>query len=105
MTDPRGACAQPAGTLAPGVPYVRGWAEGRRAAETLAAQLALADLADGFASLRADVNILGDGVVSLGKVPPETALRLSALLAVGLLAERMDEWSAEDAVATAASGS
>ncbi|WUH90871.1 hypothetical protein OG900_12700 [Streptomyces sp. NBC_00433] len=101
MTDPRGACAQPAGTLTPGVPYVRGWAQGRRAAEILAEQLALADLADGFETLRADVNILGDGVVSLGKVLPETALRLSALLAVGLLAEKMDEWSAEDAAATA----
>lgn len=53
MTAPRGACAQPAGTLAPGVPYARGWAEGRRAAETLAEQLALADLADGFPALRA----------------------------------------------------
>lgn len=92
MTDPRGACAQPAGTLAPGVPYARGWAEGRRAAEILAEQLALADLADGFPALRADVNILGDGVVSLGEIPPETALRLSAPLAVGLLAEKLDEW-------------
>ncbi|NJP44988.1 hypothetical protein [Actinacidiphila epipremni] len=99
MTDPRGACAQPAGMLAPDIPYVRGWAEGRRAAETLAEQLVLADLADGFASLHADVNILGDGVVSLGKILPETALRLSALLAVGLLAEKMDEWSTEDAAA------
>jgi hypothetical protein len=105
MTDPRGACAQPAGTLAPGVPYVRGWAEGRRAAEVLAEQLVVADLADGFASLRADVNILGDGVVSLGKILPETALRLSALLAVGLLAEKMDEWSKEGAAATATTGS
>jgi hypothetical protein len=101
MTDPRGACAPPAGTLAPGVPYVRGWAEGRRAAEALAEQLVLADLADGFASLRADVNILGDGVVSLGKILPETALRLSALLAAGLLAEWLDERTEEDAAAAA----
>ncbi|MGW5353656.1 hypothetical protein ACWERV_24475 [Streptomyces sp. NPDC004031] len=101
MTDPRGACAPPAGTLAPGVPYVRGWVEGRRAAETLAEQLVLADLADGFPSLRADVNALGDGVVSLGKILPETALRLSALLAAGLLAEKLDEWSAEDVAAAA----
>lgn len=43
MTDPRGACAQPAGTLAPGVPCVRGWAQGRRAAETLAEQLVVAE--------------------------------------------------------------
>jgi hypothetical protein len=71
--------------------------EGRRAAELLAAQLALAALADGFTSLRADVNILGDGVVTLGKVLPETALHLSALLAAGLLAEQLDEGSTEDA--------
>ncbi|MGC5365498.1 hypothetical protein ACPXCE_28140 [Streptomyces sp. DT24] len=97
MTDPRGACAQPAGTLAPDIPYVRGWAEGRRAAETLAEQLIVADLADGFPSLRADVNVLGDGVVVLGQVLPKTALRLSALLAAGLLAEQLDEHPGEDA--------
>ena len=105
MTDPRGACAPPADTLTADVPYVRGWAEGKRAAGTLAEQLALADLADGFASLRADVNILGDGVVSLGKILPDTALRLSALLAVGLLAEKLDEWSAEDAEVAATTSS
>ncbi|MFG1812097.1 hypothetical protein [Streptomyces sp. NPDC049040] len=105
MTDSRGACAQPAGTLTPGIPYVRGWAEGRWAAETLAHQLVLADLADGFAALRADVNILGDGVVTLGKVLPETALRLSTLLAVGLLAEKLDEWTAEDAAVGATTSS
>jgi hypothetical protein len=71
--------------------------EGRRAAELLAAQLTLAALADGFTSLRADVNILGDGVVTLGKVLPDTALRLSALLAAGLLAEQLDEHATEDA--------
>ncbi|UWE12154.1 phosphotransferase [Actinacidiphila bryophytorum] len=93
------ACAQPAGAHTPGVPYVRGWTECRQAAEALAVQLALADLTDGFAVLRADVNVFGDGVESLGKVLPETALRLSALLAVGLLVEKLDEWSAEDAAA------
>lgn len=91
MTNPRGACAQPASTLTPGVPYVRGWAEGRRAAEQLAEQLTLAALSDGFPSLCADVNILGDGVVALGKILPETALRVSALLAAGLLAEQLDD--------------
>jgi hypothetical protein len=101
MTDPRGACAQPASTLVPGVPYVRGWAEGRRAVEQLAQQLTLAALADGFPSLRADVNIFGDGVVTLGKVLPETALRLSALLAAGLLAEQLDEHPADGATTSA----
>lgn len=72
--------------------------EGRQAAEALAVQPALADLTDGFAVLRADVNVLGEGVVSLGKVLPETALRLSAVLAVSLLAENLDERSAEDTV-------
>jgi hypothetical protein len=96
MTDPRGACAQPAGTLTPGVPYVRGWAEGRSAAGLLAEALVLAALADGFPSLRADVNILGEGVVTLGQVLPETALRVSALLAAGLLAEQMDGHATED---------
>jgi hypothetical protein len=74
--------------------------EGRRAAELLAAQLTLAALADGFTSLQADVNFLGDGVVTLGKVLPETALRLSALLAAGLLAEQLDEEPSGDAATT-----
>jgi hypothetical protein len=86
--------------LTPGVPYVRGWAEGRRAAELLAEQLTLAALSEGFPSLRADVNILGDGVVTLGKALPETALRLSALLAAGLLAEQLGEHSTEHTTIT-----
>jgi hypothetical protein len=74
--------------------------EGRRAAELLAAQLTLAALAEGFTSLRADVNVLGDGVVTLGKVLPETALSLSELLAAGLLAEQLDNHPAKDTLTT-----
>jgi hypothetical protein len=98
MTDPRGVCASPAESLAPGVPYVRGWSEGRRATEALAEQLRSADLADDFTAMKADVNIFGEGLVCLGTIRPETAVRLASLLTVGLLVEQLDEWSREDRI-------
>lgn len=97
MTDPRGVCAKSADALAPGVPYVRGWSEGKRGAEALAEQLRLAGLGDEFPSLRADVNVFGDGVVRLGAARPEAVLRLAALLSAGLIADMLHQWSEEDA--------
>jgi hypothetical protein len=88
MTDPRGVCARPAATLRPGVAYVRGWAEGTRAADILADPLRAAGLDDDFPSLKADVNVIGQGVVHLGPVRPETAAALARLLAAGIAAER-----------------
>ena len=87
MTDPRGVCMRRAEALAPGVPYVRGWAEGRTGAGALAAALTDAGLADDFPKLAADVNILGQGMVRLGQVRPGAVLELAQLLAAGLAAE------------------
>ncbi|GAB2828804.1 hypothetical protein GCM10027091_69150 [Streptomyces daliensis] len=48
MTDPRGVCACSAEELMPGVPYVRGWAEGRRGADALAEVLSAVGLDSDF---------------------------------------------------------
>lgn len=87
MTEPRGVCMRRAEALAPGVPYVRGWAEGRSGAEVLAAALVRAGLADDFPALAADVNVLGQGMVRLGQVRPAAVLELARLVAAGLAAE------------------
>ncbi|WNI18075.1 hypothetical protein [Actinacidiphila sp. ITFR-21] len=96
MTDPSGVCAKRAEVLAPGVSYVRGWSEGKRGADALAEQLRTAGLADEFAGLRADVNVIGQGVVNLGAVRPEVALRLVGLLGAGLVMEMLVQWASED---------
>ncbi|MFJ2953557.1 hypothetical protein [Streptomyces sp. NPDC087270] len=93
MTDPRGVCARRAESLAPGIPYVRGWADGRRGADALAEQLALAGLAADVPSLRADVNVIGQGVVNVGTVRPDAARELARLLAAGLAAEMAQQHS------------
>lgn len=87
MTDPRGVCARRAETLSPGIPYVRGWSEGKRGAEALAEQLLSAGLAPEFPGLNADVNVIGEGVVVLGAIRPEAAEALTRLLAAGIAAE------------------
>lgn len=87
MTDPRGVCRKRAEHLSPDVPYVRGWAEGRRAASTLAATLEDLGLAADFPALRADVNVDGEGVVTLGTITNEAAALLARLVATGLVAE------------------
>ena len=73
MTDPRGVCAKRAEALMPGVPYVRGWARARQGAEILAAELQALGLDADFPSLKADVNVIGDGIVSLGAIRPDAA--------------------------------
>lgn len=87
MTDPRGVCMRRAEALTPGIPYVRGWAEGRRGAAALAAELTRAGLTSDFPGLAADVNVRGQGVVRLGQIRPTAVLELARLLAAGLAAE------------------
>lgn len=87
MTDRRGVVAKRAENLLPGVPYVRGWAQARRGADELAAQLTALGLEPDFPGLTADVNVSGDGLVRLGVVRPEAALMLANLIMSGLAAE------------------
>lgn len=87
MTDPRGVCAKRAEDLAPGVPYVRGWADGTRGADALAEQLQAAGLEADFPGLKADVNVFGDGVVRVGAIRPEAAKLLTRMLTTGLALE------------------
>ncbi|MGW1504731.1 hypothetical protein ACWCQW_40715 [Streptomyces mirabilis] len=87
MTDRRGVVAKRAENLMPGVPYVRGWAQARRGADELAAQLSTLGLESDFPGLTPDVNVSGDGLVRLGVVRPEAALILAELIVSGCLAE------------------
>ncbi|MER7963879.1 hypothetical protein ACFW34_12945 [Streptomyces sp. NPDC058848] len=83
MTDRHGVIAPRAENLTVGVNYVRGWAEARRGAESLAEQLAAFDLETDFPGLAADVNVWGDGLVRLGAVRPDAALLLAQLIDAG----------------------
>ncbi|QID40362.1 hypothetical protein G3260_004841 [Streptomyces albus] len=67
--------------------YVRGWAEGKRAADDLAEMLRAFGLEVDLPGLKADVNVFGDGVVTLGAVRPDAARLLADLLTTGLTAE------------------
>jgi hypothetical protein len=96
MTDPRGVCASSADDLTTDVPYVRVWFEGLQGAQALVEQLRLAGLGDGFPALKADVNVVGDGVVRVDSVRPDVARRLVGLLGAGLIAEMLDNWAQED---------
>ncbi|GAA2400372.1 hypothetical protein GCM10010420_28800 [Streptomyces glaucosporus] len=87
VTDPRGVCRRRAENLAPEVPYVRGWAEGKRSADALATVLRGLGLDSDFPGLKADVNEEGDGVVCLGTIRPEAAELLASMLIVGLTVE------------------
>ncbi len=87
MTDRRRVVARRAENLMPGVPYVRGWAQTRRSAGALAAQLTTSGLEPDFPGLTADVNVSGDGLVRLGTVRAEAALLLAELIVSGLAAE------------------
>lgn len=90
MTDPSGVCARPASMLVPGIAYVRGWSDGKRGADALAEELRSAGLAPEFHSLKADVNVHGEGVVRLGAVRPEAAETLARLITAGIAAEMAD---------------
>lgn len=87
MTDPRGVCAKRAEDLVPGVPYVRGWADGKRGADALAEQLQAAGLEADFPGLKTDVNVFGDGVVRVGEIRPEAVELLTRMLTTGLAVE------------------
>ncbi|MEV7077656.1 hypothetical protein AB0N88_03720 [Streptomyces sp. NPDC093516] len=90
MTDRHGVIAPRAENLTAGVNYVRGWAEARRGAESLAEQLAALGLESDFPGLAADVNVWGDGLVRLGTVRPDAALLLARLIEVGTAAQERE---------------
>ena len=73
--------------LRDGIPYVRGWAQARFAALTLAEELQALGLECGFPYLRADVNMNGDGFIRLDLITAETARCLVTLLTLGLCTE------------------
>ncbi|MFF4751762.1 hypothetical protein ACWD5R_20400 [Streptomyces sp. NPDC002514] len=85
--DPRRVIARRAEDLAPAVPYVRGWAEAKRATDALAEQLHALGMDSDFLSLKADVNVYGDGLVCLGPIRPTTAQLLAEAIATGLALE------------------
>lgn len=73
--------AEPAHILSQDIAYVRGWAHAARAAATLARALHDCGLTDALPHLRAEVNTFGVGIVELGRITPDTAYALAALLA------------------------
>jgi hypothetical protein len=87
MTDPRGVCARRAEGLAPGIPYVRGWATAKRGAEALAEELSALGLDSDFPGLKPDVNVEGEGLVCVGAIRPEAVQLLARLLTAGIAAE------------------
>ncbi|MEO3764595.1 hypothetical protein [Streptomyces sp. B8F3] len=101
MTDPRGVCAKRAENLTPGVPYIRGWAESKKSVDALAEMLTALGLETDFPSLKADVNIHGEGVVRLGPIRPAAAELLTHLLTAGLSAEMANQATAPEAPPTA----
>jgi hypothetical protein len=72
---------EPAHILAEGIAYVRGWARAARAATALEKELQACGLTDAIPYLHAEVNAFGVGMVELGRVTPDTAYALAALLA------------------------
>jgi hypothetical protein len=79
--DTRSDDTEPAHVLSPGIGYVRGWAHAARAAAALDKELRACGLDDALPYLRAEVNVFGVGIVELGRVTPDTAHALAALLA------------------------
>jgi hypothetical protein len=73
--------AEPAHLLDKGVPYVRGWAHAARAATALESELRACGLDGALPYLRADVNVFGVGIIELGRITPDIAYALAALLA------------------------
>lgn len=58
----------------------REWYEARKATSSLRDVLTAAGMARDFPYLRADLNAFGQGFIELGRVSPETAVRLAELL-------------------------
>jgi hypothetical protein len=72
--------SEPAHILQDGIPYVRGWAQAVRATTALEKALNACGLGDAMPYLRADVNAFGVGAVEMGRITPETAYAIAALL-------------------------
>jgi hypothetical protein len=72
---------EPAYILTEGIAYVRGWARAARATTALEKELRACGLTDAMPYLRAEVNAFGVGIIELGRITPETAQALAALLA------------------------
>jgi hypothetical protein len=71
---------EPAFLLEEGVAYVRGWAAAQHAVSALKQILIELGQEDAVPRLRADVNVLGAGMVELGYVTPETATLITEAL-------------------------
>lgn len=99
MTDSRGVCAPSAKDLRPDVSYVRGWTDGKRAADSLAGALHALGLEHDLPGLRADVNVFGEGVVSLGQLRPAAVELLTRALTSGLAAEIAQHATGSDTAA------
>lgn len=88
--------ARRAENLSEARPYVRGWAQARGAAESLAEQLRLAGLETDVPGLKADVSVFGDGLVCLGTLRPDAVELLARLVATGLTAEMADRATSQN---------
>jgi hypothetical protein len=73
---------EPAFLLEEGIAYVRGWANAQHAVSILKQVLSELGMNHAIPRLRADVNILGNGIVELGYVTPQTAAILAEALRV-----------------------
>ena len=72
--------AEPAYILTQGIAYVRGWTHAARATAALQKELHACGLDDALPYLRAEVNVFGVGLIELGRITPEAAYALAALL-------------------------
>jgi hypothetical protein len=73
--------AEPAHILTGGIAYVRGWAHAACATAALEKELRACGLDDALPYLHAEVNVFGVGIIELGRITPDTAHALAALLA------------------------
>lgn len=80
-TEPGLETDEPCEVLHEGVPYVQGWMDANGALTALREALAVYGLAESVPYARADVTVAGIGVVELGRITPEIARRLAAILA------------------------
>lgn len=100
--DPRRVVARRAENLSEARPYVRGWAQAKRAAEALAEQLRSAGLETDFSGLKADVSVFGDGLVCLGTLRPDAVQLLARLVSTGLTMEMAERAGRTDQPDTSA---
>jgi hypothetical protein len=79
-TEPGSETGEPCDVLHEDVPYVQGWMDANDALIVLHNALVASGLDKLLPYARADVTVAGIGVVELGRITPETARRLAALL-------------------------